>query len=424
MSMLIVRWAEGDPRGALDYAQTENAAENGWLVAEVVGTWAEHDSAAAMAWVTQTPSGQERNGALQSLVSALVEKDRQGALSFVQVASDRPNRCSIRQSSAIGRVLMLSQQASVHCNCRLGPFATWQCKLLGLDGLSRTPAAYAWANGLPVPKDAIMPQNIFPAGQYFDPERPAQPRLADRRGRDQGSRTSRSNGPKDTCGTAWTELGDGGGQQGAWSKVLSTWAQNEPDAAATYVASLLPGEAKDVAVGAIARQLASSDPQTALSWIEKLPDQTTRQNALEPLVSQWSETDPKAAAEFAMDKSSGEVRQNLLAAISAMKQNNPEPRSFGPGSVRFVRAMQSCQASFQWLLKTIRVLQPNGVPASGDTQLLAAGSLISQWAGTDPRAASDWATAFPQATRDQLLANVMNRWVKSDPYPRQPGSLL
>ena len=27
MSMLIVRWAEGDPRGALDYAQTENAAK-------------------------------------------------------------------------------------------------------------------------------------------------------------------------------------------------------------------------------------------------------------------------------------------------------------------------------------------------------------------------------------------------------------
>ena len=28
MSMLIVRWAEGDPRGALDYARTENAAKN------------------------------------------------------------------------------------------------------------------------------------------------------------------------------------------------------------------------------------------------------------------------------------------------------------------------------------------------------------------------------------------------------------
>src|SRR4030095_8616506 len=70
MSMLIVRWAEGDPRGALDYAQTENAAEKGWLVAEVIGTWAEHDSAAAMALVTQTPPGSERTGDLQSLPSS------------------------------------------------------------------------------------------------------------------------------------------------------------------------------------------------------------------------------------------------------------------------------------------------------------------------------------------------------------------
>src|ERR1700745_3973473 len=47
-------------------------------------------------------------------------------------------RSSIRQSSAVGPVLILSQQASAYYNCRLGPFATWQCKLWALDGLSRT----------------------------------------------------------------------------------------------------------------------------------------------------------------------------------------------------------------------------------------------------------------------------------------------
>ena len=45
---------------------------------------------------------------------------------------------------------------------------------------------------------------------------------------------------------------------------------------------------------------------------------------------------------------------------------------------------------------------------SGDTQLLAGGSLVSQWAGGDPQAASEWAAAFPPGElRDQLLANVM-----------------
>ena len=53
---------------------------------------------------------------------------------------------------------------------------------------------------------------------------------------------------------------------------------------------------------------------------------------------------------------------------------------------------------------------------SGDAQLLATSSLISQWAGTDPQAASAWATCFPQGEmRDQLFANLMNRWAKTDP---------
>ena len=83
-------------RGALDYAQTENAAEKGWLVAVVVGTWAEHDSAAAMAWVTQTPPGSERNGALQSLVSvSRRRKIRKAHSVFASSASGRPNRSAL-----------------------------------------------------------------------------------------------------------------------------------------------------------------------------------------------------------------------------------------------------------------------------------------------------------------------------------------
>src|SRR5258707_1767222 len=47
----------------------------------------------------------------------------------------RPPRSTLFPYTTLFRspVLILSQQASVHCNCRLGPFATWQCKLLALD---------------------------------------------------------------------------------------------------------------------------------------------------------------------------------------------------------------------------------------------------------------------------------------------------
>src|SRR4029077_7678486 len=74
-----------DVRPVVDAIQRlPNPRERNTFMSMLVTYWAEHDSAAAIAWVTQTPPGSERNGALQSLVSALVEKDPQGALNFVQ----------------------------------------------------------------------------------------------------------------------------------------------------------------------------------------------------------------------------------------------------------------------------------------------------------------------------------------------------
>ena len=151
MSMLIARWAEGDPRGALDYAQTENAAEKGWLVAEVVGIWAEHDSAAAMAWVTQTPPGSERNGALLSLVSALVEKDPQGALTFLQAlpAADQTAALysPIFSSWASANPVTAGQRA---LQLPAGSIRDMALQVIGSRWSEHNPeAAYAWANSLP-----------------------------------------------------------------------------------------------------------------------------------------------------------------------------------------------------------------------------------------------------------------------------------
>jgi len=151
-SMLIARWAEGDPQGALSYAQTEDVAKNGGLVAEVVGTWAEHDSAAAMAWVTQTPPGQERNGALQSLVSALVEKDRQGALSFVQAlpAADQTAALysPIFSGWASADPVTAGQRA---LQLPAGPIRDMALQVVGSRWSEQNAeAAYAWANGLPI----------------------------------------------------------------------------------------------------------------------------------------------------------------------------------------------------------------------------------------------------------------------------------
>ena len=54
------------------------------MVMAAVRSWAEKDGNAAKAWVLQLAPGQERERALQSVVSALSEKDPQAALGLLQ----------------------------------------------------------------------------------------------------------------------------------------------------------------------------------------------------------------------------------------------------------------------------------------------------------------------------------------------------
>ena len=53
-------------------------------VSSAVRAWAEKDAIAAQAWVLQMPAGQERDRALQSVVSSLAESDPQAALNMLQ----------------------------------------------------------------------------------------------------------------------------------------------------------------------------------------------------------------------------------------------------------------------------------------------------------------------------------------------------
>ena len=49
-------------------------------------------------------------------------------------------------------------------------------------------------------------------------------------------------------------------------------------------------------------------------------------------------------------------------------------------------------------------------------KILAANSVVSQWAASDPQAAGDWAATFPEGkTRGQAFENLINTWGQSDP---------
>ncbi|MBA3543056.1 MAG: hypothetical protein H0T83_01225, partial [Chthoniobacterales bacterium] len=122
---------------------------------------------------------------------------------------------------------------------------------------------------------------------------------------------------------AWVqERTTGEAQRNAIRFALTSWVQSEPAAAAEYVRSLPAGKMQEEATSGLAMQLANSDIQTAVVWAQKLPAGAVRQNAISNIISQWSEADPQAAADFAMRTTEAEGRKGLLENISRQWARN------------------------------------------------------------------------------------------------------
>ena len=81
---LVPRWAEADPRAAMEFANgVKNSNERQQMILGVLRGWAQRDPLAAAAWIQQLPPGRLRNEAPGIIARALADLKRAG-LRFVQ----------------------------------------------------------------------------------------------------------------------------------------------------------------------------------------------------------------------------------------------------------------------------------------------------------------------------------------------------
>ncbi|MGZ5503218.1 MAG: hypothetical protein ACXWGY_01030, partial [Chthoniobacterales bacterium] len=72
VSLVVGRWSEFDPQGAIAYAQAlPVGTSRNWATTSAIAGWAERDTAAATAWTQQLPPGPQREQAMQTIISAL-----------------------------------------------------------------------------------------------------------------------------------------------------------------------------------------------------------------------------------------------------------------------------------------------------------------------------------------------------------------
>jgi hypothetical protein len=84
VQMLLTRWAEIDPQGALRYCESKQGGDGMISSANVYAAWARKDFNAALASARGVADVQKRKQALQGVMMAMAVKDPQGALQLAK----------------------------------------------------------------------------------------------------------------------------------------------------------------------------------------------------------------------------------------------------------------------------------------------------------------------------------------------------
>ena len=395
LSMLVARWAEAEPQTALAFAQTTSHPSS--QIARLRRSpfpGRKKIRRPRTPGPCNSPPGQDRDPALQAVISSLAESDPQAALAMLQTlpasGHNQPNFywpifsrwASIDPitASVNGRRYCLRDR---HDNAVQVVASTWASQ--------DAQAAFAWVNSLPTgqSRDNAL-QSVLSTWANKDPQeasaicrgvaaRPdARPGSREHRAAMGAKRSDRR--PRldpSTAARRRTKSRNPKRPHRVGRKAIRRPRR--------ITSRRLPaGKAQEDAVKSIARQLATADVQTALDWAQKLPAGPTRENALNPIVAQWSETDPASAAEFALRNATGEVRQNLLNSISRQwAQNDPQ------AALSWAQNLSdpaSRNAVLPNIISSVAENDPRRAAQmlsrlSGETQTAAATSVISQWAG-------------------------------------------
>jgi len=213
------------------------------LSRRLVRRWAESNPQDAAAWVNNLPSGNQREAALDNLAIVWADSQLTNAISWGQSLTDEGER---------NRALTVVANEAV----RTDPMATLQLAV-GLpadsqrDDLIRR-AAMEWASG------------------------------------------NASNA------VAWTEqIPD----ETLRAKVLAgdavAWAEQDPQSAAILAVKELPaGRLQEDTVVSIVQRWAQQQPEAAAAWVAQFPAGPMREAAIENLVVQWAQKDPAAAQQW------------------------------------------------------------------------------------------------------------------------------
>jgi hypothetical protein len=215
---LVARWAETDPRAAMEFASNiKNFNERNQMILSVLRGWAKEDATSAAAWVEQLPAGRLRNDATSAIACALAEKDPEAAFAMLKTAKTDRNQ---GYSTYHELFETWAGKDPATAALRAAEIKNWQQRQQAYQNIARR-----WAE-----KDV-------------------------------------------TAALAWAKsLPDGRDRSSALGTVLGAWAGADPRAATEAALALPAGQTRNNAIGSLASQWAQSDLPAAVAWVQQLPE--------------------------------------------------------------------------------------------------------------------------------------------------------
>lgn len=252
LDLLVQRWAQIEPAGALAYVMGCAPTERHALISAVFVSWVVGDAeAACTAFEKLEPNG-VREAAFKGLVSGWVSADPTEAVAYLSAVSDR----DLSRSAPAELVETLWSHGPVATAAFLATLKTGELKIGAFRHLARNwaeqePAAAAqWAARL-----GEAPHAVAALREIAHTWSAATP----------------------TAAASWAgSLPSGVQRKAAIAEVVGVWATVAPAAAAEWVGGLDGSESYDLAATQFIERIASIFPQAAESWALTLSDEASR----------------------------------------------------------------------------------------------------------------------------------------------------
>jgi hypothetical protein len=312
MQVLVGRWAETDPEGALAVVTKSKEPFTGQqLVAAVFSALAERDPADALARAKQLPAA----GPSSMMQMSFGSFGRQWSRITGPSLQSEAVEAVLTQWAATdpAKALEASQKLPAQAGNSAIPqiFTQWATR----DLESATQAA------LDLPNDDDRANALAAvmdgAKQDLDAERSIVEQIPAGRLRQQA-------------------------EQG----YVSNLAGSDPEAAADYVAQLPNDQTKTNLIQNVASQWAMKDAEAALDWVEKLPLAHQQNDALSQVFSRFAQDNPQAAATEAAPRWRGSI--NFPApTIATMRGRRPSIRGNGRTRTRRRPTRKTCAPARQ-----------------------------------------------------------------------------